>query len=520
MTTTDPKSIWWIWRATQERLTTFALALVSPLRGRRFSVVFEAHGTGYFDPKRGVIKVNPVMFPEQSAQQQFRLTQGLLGHEAGHALFTGAWPAVQNDVLCQLVNILEDQRIEWCLSRFYPGLTPALRLLGDLCWAEFSSKPQAPEWQAFECCLAWRWACDRADEPTMFAHLGVETAGQTLWQAIRPRVESAWQALSTAEVIERATEILQVLGLPPSFPPLTRLERWVSQHGVPRERIREPFTAEGPHPDSQPGLGEAGPSPTQVAEDEFLHPKPYLDLEEAAKPLARQLADALRLPTPDAALSPHAWRGRYTFRQELRTPETPHLYAQTLALAPRSLAIYLLVDRSGSMSHDDEHVQLALMTLYLAVTDLGIPLGLTAFGANEDEDEHALTFEVVAPMSPHATEGAKALIAGYHGKTSSEFLNWGLAKAEQALLQRPERLRVVVVIHDGQPLYYGKLGEDWKLSVQRIKRMETTGLIVIGVYLGERSKDVTRLKQLFRWLIKCTNEQLPERLGDLLRTFA
>ena len=50
--------------------------------------------------------------------------------------------------------------------------------------------------------------------------------------------------------------------------------------------------------------------------------------------------------------------------------------------------------------------------------------------------------------------------------------------------------------------------------------METAGLTPIGIYLGGQRDDEARLRQLFRWLVVCSGEELPEKLGDLLRSLA
>jgi hypothetical protein len=519
MKPTDPRTTWWFWRPVQERLITFTLALVSPLRGRRYRVQLKAEGTGFCDPYGHLIQANPALFPAQPALVQFRATQGILAHEAAHALFTESWPQARDDTLCQLTNLLEDERIEQALCRFYPGLTPAIRLLGDLLWEEMHGSHADPRWQAVLCCLGWRWAHTRADEDTLLAKLEVSEQGAELWRSVRPLVEEAWRAPNTTRVIERAQAILDTLGLPHRTPPLPELSRFSSRRGIPARRSGKTLDAPAPCPTHQPGLGDVG-EPEGVVEDEHLQPAPYLALEEAALPLARQLAEALRQPEPDLQPQPHEWRGRFSFRQETRTPDTPCLHAQGLARRPRSLALYVLVDRSGSMDVVEPQVRLALMTLALAASELAIPFGLSAFGASDDRDEQALTFPLREPIATGLPESTKALIAGYGGTTDFEFLNWGLRVAERALRARPERLRAVIVIHDGQPCYRGGRGDDWTQSKERLQAMEAHGLTPIGVYLGQRAEDVRRLKELFHWLVVCSGEQLPERLGDLLRSLA
>ena len=168
----------------------------------------------------------------------------------------------------------------------------------------------------------------------------------------------------------------------------------------------------------QPGLGKGEPDEERGAlfADTYSTPAPYVELEDQAHPLARQLSEALQLLTPETRLEPHDNQGRYSFRQEVRTPDTPHLLVQSMDSSPRDLALYLLVDRSGSISTIQDEVRLALMMLYLAGTELEIPTGVTYFGAHENN--RAGQGMEVTPPTPAASESVKALIAGFEGTTN------------------------------------------------------------------------------------------------------
>lgn len=518
----DPRTTWWIWRKVQTRLTKWTLAL---LHGRRYTIRLEAQGSGYHDRKGGIIQANPQMFPGEPPETQFRLTQGLLAHEVGHAVFTDGWPErPEQQALRWIVNVLEDQRIEKAICIYYPGLAAAIRLLGDLTYAEQSGLGRLPPTeQALGCCLAWRWAHDRGGEAEMLEQLDISAVGQGLWAKVRPLVETAWNAPDTTEVIQLSEQILELLGLPPARVLPVILAEAVGddvQRGLSGCALPFPTSA---CDHAQPGLGtEPGKGGAEIdaeenpGEDVFSAPAPYTTLEDAARPAATRLAEALKLPLPDVRPLPHEWQGRYSFRQEVRTPETPHLQRSGVDRGVRSLALYVLVDRSGSMSPLDEDVRLALMTIYLAATDLSVPTGIAYFGANSPGEA---VFEV-ASLSPQASESAKALIAGYEGSTSQEFLDWGLRLAEEALRPRAEKLRALLVLHDGQPVYSGKLGNDRELSLARLRRLERIGITTIGVYLGNDPDDLSKLRQLFTRLVVCSGKELPEKLGNLLRSLA
>jgi hypothetical protein len=391
-----------------------------------------------------------------------------------------------------------------------------LRLAQSLAGVE----PQPPQWQAFGACLVWRWAKRRRlSQKKMLAALKFDAAGLALWRRIRVLVEEAWDAPDTATVITLARRILDLLGIPLETPTLPfALPDEAAGSDIPRRRNRAPLSEPAePSEDYQPAPAEPGAEVDQDAGgDDYLQPEPYLDLEAKAQPHARQLSEALKLPAPDVQPAPSEWRGRYSFRQEIRTPETPCLQIAAPARAARSLALFVLVDRSGSMEKMETEVRLALMTLYLAATELNVPIGIAAFGADDDREEARLTFPI-APLRPFATEMAKALIAGYHGQTDYEFLDWGLRVAEAELLARPERRKFLVVIHDGQPIYAGRRGNDWQRSLDHLHRLETSPITVLGVYLGHSESDREKLGQLFQWLTVTTGEELSDRLGDLLQ---
>jgi hypothetical protein len=513
----DPRKSWWWYREAQTRLIKWTLAL---LRGRRYTVKIEAEGTGYHDPENHIIQANPCLFPLENPATQFRATQGILAHEVGHAWFTGAWPDQKEGRLQELTNFLEDQRVENAVGILYPGVIPAIRLLGDLTLKDQMALPHLnPSDQAYACCLTWRWACDRIGERAMLALLGVSPDGERLWSSVRPLVEKAWKAPGTTRVIELARQILDILGIDPRSSPMKL--HWTSTQDIPRSRKERPLPFPGaPDDQAQPGLGKGEPDEEKgdLFADAYSAPAPYVELEDQARPLVRQLSEALQLPTPETRPEPHDSQGRYSFRQEVRTPDTPYLLVQSIDSSPRELALYLLVDRSGSMSTIRDEVRLALMMLYLAGTELEIPTGVAYFGAHETNRTERVW--EVTPPTPAASESVKTMIAGFEGTTNCEFLDWGLALAEKALALRPERLKVLVCIHDGEPVYQGPDGDDWQLSYAHLRKLDRAGILTIGIYLGDEDEYRRKVQQLFPRQVVCTGKELPDKLGNVLRSLA
>ena len=527
-TTVSPRQTWWWWQRPRQRLIKWTKAL---LQGRRYTIKVEPYqhrgrpGTGYHNPKLRVIVVNPQFFADEPVETQFRATQGILAHEVGHAFFTDAWPTEDDQqTLRWLVNALEDERMERAISIYYPGIAALIRLIGDLIYQGTETMlDSAPAEMALACCLSWRWAQSRGGESQMFERLGIEDQ-ETIdpWHEIKPLVEASWTADNTSRVIEIAREILAILELPEghSLPDLPIFQIVMGAgDDIPEERDGEalplPVSA---FDGASPGLGtdfddDSVPVPRG---DDITQLAPYAKLEDAATPLARQLVDALKIPQPNVRPMPHEWRGRYSFRQEVRTPSMPHLRRAGVGREKDDVVFYVLVDRSGSMSIINEPVRLALMTLYLAATELRIPLGMAYFGEHSDGIIDDLVLEV-SLVRARAAEETKSLIAGFRGVTGAEFLDWGLALAEKSLRQRPERRKVLLVLHDGEPVYNGRLGNDYQLSLERLRRLERQGITPIGLYLGEGC-NMDQLEALFPRLVITSGQKLPEKLGNMLQS--
>jgi Mg-chelatase subunit ChlD len=320
-------------------------------------------------------------------------------------------------------------------------------------------------------------------------------------------------------VIEVAREILDILKIPKStFPP--------KNSPKPPNAIKEaaPSKKACPFPDApsteQVGVGEGikekhVPSP---GGDAYVSAKAYTGIENEALPAANRLAEALKVPTPRVRVSAHEWRGRYSFRQELRTPDTPNRVRSVIGKASRDIVFYVLVDRSGSMMGRNEIVRLSLMTIYLAAMKLSVPMGIAYFGdaGNARAERKTFTFEVT-PVASRVDELAKAYIAGYEGATGAEYLHWGLMLAKDALLRRPERRKFLLVIHDGEPVYDGPLGNDKTLSKADVVQLERQGITTIGIFLG--GGNTRRLKEIFdRLVVVPDSSQLADKLGQLLRS--
>ncbi len=512
---------WWIWRRVQTRLIKWTLLL---LGGRKYAVeLTTAIETGAHYPQSNRIEVNPEMFEHESTDVQFRATQGLLFHEVGHARYTEGWPDRKDNVLAELVNMLEDEREERCMCIAFPGGAPALQLLGDLVYHDLRGTESQPNYKALLACLAWRWAHTRSTEREMFLRLKMakDSAALDLWSKIKPRVEAAWIAPDTGEVIRLAREILKILNLPESLPP--RHYPGVNLKDLPPERSADDPSLPTPIGPEIDGPGLDG-NPLESDEHHagtgrsWSRPQPYLTIEDAAQPIARRIIEALKVPQPNVRPHADASSGRYQFRLEERDWERPFQKRSEIGRAPRSLALAVLVDWSSSMDYSADKVRLALMALQLATEELSIPHTITYFGADRECRSNE-RIETIVRFGDRG-EWPKALIAGYDPRAGCEYLFAGLDRAIADLSLRPERDRIIVAIHDGQPIWSGSEGHDWDLSLARLTVAEQKGLKPIGLFLGEREEDLEKMGKLFKRLINVPPDRLPEKLGGMLISLA
>jgi hypothetical protein len=164
---------------------------------------------------------------------------------------------------------------------------------------------------------------------------------------------------------------------------------------------------------------------------------------------------------------------------------------------PRA-AFEILQDRSGSMSPIIRYSQEGLMTVHLALSQLGIPHAITAFEGCVVVKEYGDT----TPMP-------RALIAGLTASTGTTVGPTLLLRGE-VLLARLEPIKLLLIIHDGFP-FDPEVIEGWIGNHPQV--------FAVGVYLGDDAEDIAAMTELFgrHRLIACLPMEFPARLAQFVR---
>ena len=323
-------------------------------------------------PSRKQVVINPewVRTPRERLSRvqvhghdRLKLTlEGLAAHEAGHIRFSGSWPG---GLLGQLVNALEDERIER-LQREEFDITRALVFLGD--HTLLGAEQNEDFFSARAGVLLWRFQHD-------FPH-DIWHTDDSHWEQVKPLVEGAWAASTTAEVIALARRIMEILDLDEDSPE----ESFFADAGAndAGEAVPEPAEEDELGSD-QPGTGAGQPPRApEDQEDAFDALGERLSL---AFPLARQLERILNTPQlVQRALSRS--RGRLKVRRVIRNEARPFERKVTREEQPRRIIVVQDISYSMGLFRPEcahYHALLTALALELACSRQNIKFALISF---------------------------------------------------------------------------------------------------------------------------------------------
>ena len=245
------------------------------------------------------------------------------------------------------------------------------------------------------------------------------------------------------------------------------------------------------------------PDLPEVPDGVDIVPAPYGDVVAEMVSVAHLLAEELKVPEPKAYIVPHEYRGRYSYRQEQRTPDTPNLARIQLGYRVPGSAWSIVVDRSGSINTMLKPLQQGLMAIHLALEELALSHRIAALEGNALLKDFGDTSPV-----------PRALIAGLQGATTSQVMPT-LCPMFEALMARPEEIKVLLLLHDGLAHDPDPLAS-WAREARCLP-----GFFFWGIYLGSNPQEEAAMKGLLGAdrLIACWPAELPLKFGNVLWAF-
>jgi len=139
-------------------------------------------------------------------------------------------------------------------------------------------------------------------------------------------------------------------------------------------------------------------------------------------------------------------------------------------------------------------------------------------------DGNSRSFTLASPViwirdwrTPREAEGPRALLAGMYGDSGSECVSESLRLAQRKLVERSERTKVIIYLHDGRPT--DESADAVRATVERLRK---AGHIVIGLFVGSQ-REVARLEAIFGkddTIGVDDLTRLPDRLGRILLRYA
>jgi len=451
--------------------------------------------------------------PNSKAQWQKKLSKALTYHEAAHIRYSNEKPC--QPLLGWLWNALEDGRIEKLLGKTSWHIKRYFKFLGDAAWCQLETTSDL-----LSACLYWRWEYEYPVDSYKFIPWSPEA--KKFWdEEIRPLVEQSWDADSSDVVTQFAEEILAKLsiscdaGLPSWIPILP----WDGPDGSPgsNDLIDDLDLSELEDEDIVNDLDawfwpfsglrslfdkdEHDEAELSVYEDD---PEP---LRTRIEGLARELAKVLNMPSSRPFPRPHRSQGELNLDRVLEGSQ--YAFDKKFKSSPLSIAILLLVDQSGSM--DGKAIieaRASAMLFNRAVNIAGsVALGVWGFGNQGEPYVHR-------PLSVESDVTVERRIAGMAAWTGGTLLHPVFQKAKQALLERQEKCKLLILFTDAE-----LQKEDAELVNKEVQDLQRSRIYIQPIFVGEACGNAKAANmEIFGRITACSNfDELIPHLCSWLR---
>ncbi len=298
--------------------------------------------------------------PQDLHAFQLQYLEGLIAHEAGHTHFSGDLPP---GLLGQLVNIVEDHRMERLMARDFPHLATLFQFACDVDAAHALHQDGAGG-SLIRGCLLHRFT-------QAHPHWAYEPAASLAptWDRIRPMLEAAWDAPTYDDCVQACRAILALIGEPEDAPRDHSVQVFLEGDGMALEPMpagqpvrptagpdagtQAPLAGpdqDDPRPGDGTGRphGAAGPArPERPAIDPALSARADQLLSDTAGDV-RRLVGILRVPHAPSRVSTSRDRGRLRVDRAVTRHARPfdHRVGQD---RPVQAGLRIAVDISSSM---------------------------------------------------------------------------------------------------------------------------------------------------------------------------
>jgi len=230
------------------------------------------------------------------------------------------------------------------------------------------------------------------------------------------------------------------------------------------------------------------------------------DLEAIVRPLANQLANRLLLPVIHLPREYGAYGGRVSMRAVIRTQgEKPFLSPSQPEPDGGVLAIGFALDVSTSM-HDFGKIEMAKRALGM------MHLVCNEFGIWHMADTFAQRYMILPGDEQLDDETGLARIAGCPSRGTT-WVNPVCCDLGAMLLKRPEPVKVLIVIHDGEP-------GDPEEAALSLRGLRNDGIEILGVGIMLGGGAVEAMQKMFGdEFIDCRKaEDLPRYIGSAINS--
>ena len=229
-----------------------------------------------------------------------------------------------------------------------------------------------------------------------------------------------------------------------------------------------------------------------VADSEALAEEYQAVCNKYSSDIAHMAARFKRIKHPCPEEKERRISGRLNVQRYASPNRTTRVFDKRLVPSNHDLAVFLLVDESGSMTIDDRYIwaRNAAIVIAEACEKAGIPLYVMGFTADDSYDAEHYHY-----VRWHNNRKARIAMMSIHGRHNN-FDGYSIRYASELLGKRPENNKLLIVVSDGMPACrsYCSLNEglaDAKSAV----RVANQKMTVEGVAIGTCDKN--SLKEIY-----------------------